>query len=148
MTTILDTLNYTDIPTALSMTTTISENQTTIIQLKEDMETMNKSNSNLTNKLEKSYDSQKALVRTNNEMKIDTTNREQTLQKEIDDLTAQLEEERKQIDERDPQVKLFYMKLEHLLPMGKAHCEICTRFTPLWKEYYDKYKQDKEEKVE
>lgn len=48
----------------------------TISQLKEDLETVKMSNNDLTKKLEKLDDNQNVLMRINNEMKIDATNRE------------------------------------------------------------------------
>lgn len=140
MTTIMDTLNCTNFPTTLSMISTMNRDQATISQLKEELETTKKSNSDLTDKLENSEDIK---------MKIDATNREWALQKEIEYLKSQLEDERRQIDECDPQVKLSYIKLEYLLPISEVYSKTCTNFVSFWKEYYDKYEPHEEgEKAE
>lgn len=134
LSTILDILRYTDIPTALSMITTMSGDQTTVSQLKEELETVKKLKNKLTHKLEKCKDACKALMQTNNKLKLDATNRERTLQKVIGDLKVQLDEERKHNDKWDPQVKHSCVKLDHLLTMVKAHIETSTQFAPLSKE--------------
>lgn len=102
MTTILYTLYRTNILPALSMITTMSGYQLTVSQLKQELEREKKSNSELTE--------------------------ERTLQKEVDDLKVQLDEEKKQIDVWAPQVYLPCTKLEHLLPIYTTHVETCTSF--------------------
>lgn len=73
---IMDTLRYTNIPTMLSMIITMSGDQATISQLKKELETAKKSNCELVDKLEKLEDSLNLTARTNNELKLDATNRE------------------------------------------------------------------------
>lgn len=131
MTTILGTLNYIDIPITLNMITTMSGDQSTIRQLKEELEIVKKFHNNMTEKLENSEDIQKASMRTNNKIKIDATNMEQTILKEINDWKAQQDEERKLVDHWEPQVNLSGVKLDNLLPMGEACGKTCTSFSPL-----------------
>lgn len=97
--TIMDILCCTDIPTALNIITTMSSDHDTVSQLKEELETKNKTNVDLTDKLSKSEERRKNLLRTNFDIKLDEINRENTIQKEIDDLKVQLPDETKQIDE-------------------------------------------------
>lgn len=61
-----------------------------------------KSYSDLFKKLDKSEYALKGLVRVINDMRHDAANMERGLQKEIEDLKKQLDEERKQIDHWEP----------------------------------------------
>lgn len=95
--TTINTLRGIDIPTALDIITTMSGDQATVSQLKEELEKENK-----TDTLSKSKGSRKNLLRTNAEIKLDATNMEKLMQKEINNLKVQFAEEKKQINEWAP----------------------------------------------
>lgn len=76
MTTIMDTLNHSNISTTVSMITTTSRDQSMITQLKEQLEMIKKSHSDLSHKMDKLEDAQKCLLRENNDPRLDATNKE------------------------------------------------------------------------
>lgn len=111
------------------MITTTSGDQVTITQPKEELESIKKSNSELTDKLTKSEDSRIFLLRANSELKLDITSSKRSVQNEIHDLKVQLDEEKKKIGAWAPLVQLSSIKLEHMLPMCTTHAETYTSST-------------------
>lgn len=105
----------------------------------------NKSNTELDNKLQKSEYAWKALMCTQNILKINLANKKRDFQKGIDNLKVQLNKYR----EVGTSSQTFLNEVRYSATIGVVHSKTFTSFTSLWKEYCDKYEpSDKEENVE
>lgn len=138
--TIMDMLCCTDIPSALSIITTINGDQATMSQLKEELEKEKKLNSELIDTPSKFEDNRRNQLRINAEIQLVMTDRQKSLQKDTDSWKVHLVEEKRRVNEWAPQVYLIISKLKYPLQMCEEHIKTCSNFTLHWKEYCDKYK--------
>lgn len=77
--TIMDMLCCTNIPTTICIITSMSGEQATVTELKEELENEKKFSSKLTGELYKSKYSRKNQLRINVEQRVDVTNREKAM---------------------------------------------------------------------